>query len=53
MRDYIADADKMSDVGFILRIGVDGFKNISESFGNQYGNIVLKSVCRLYKKMHK
>ena len=26
MRDYIADADKMSDVGFILRIGVDGFK---------------------------
>ena len=50
MRDYIADADKMSDVGFILRIGVDGFKNISESFGNQYGNIVLKSVADCIRK---
>ena len=50
MRDYIADSDKMSDVGFILRIGVDGFKNISESFGNQYGNIVLKSVADCIRK---
>lgn len=29
---------------FVLRIGIDGFKNINEKFGLEYGNFVLKGV---------
>lgn len=50
MRDYLSDFENLSNVGFILRIGVDGFKNINESFGNQYGDIVLRSVADCIRK---
>lgn len=39
------DSDRLK-VSAVLRIGIDGFKNINETFGNKYGDRVLREVAK-------
>ena len=41
----VGDSDKLN-VSAVLRIGVDGFKSVNETFGNKYGDKVLRDVAK-------
>ena len=44
LKESFADEDTAKNIGFILRIGIDGFREINERFGNAYGDFILKAV---------
>lgn len=44
MTDIIENSCENWEKGYILRIGIDGFKEINERFGMEYGDFVLKGV---------
>lgn len=44
MKQYLDQTYREEPNGFILRIGVDGFNDINEKFGMEYGNHVLRGV---------
>ena len=50
MADDIEKCCKNWENGFILRIGIDDFKEINERFGMEYGDFVLKGVGECVKK---
>ena len=41
-REYMNQLDTPLDTGYLLRIGIDHFKEINENFGQEYGDFVLK-----------
>ncbi len=36
--------------GFLLHIGIDGFKEINEKYGQEFGNVILKNTAECIKK---
>lgn len=44
MRQLVEQKAAMGELGFVLRIGIDGFKDINEKFGIRYGDYILSSV---------
>ena len=50
MADVIEKCCKNWENGFMLRIGIDDFKEINERFGMEYGDFVLKGVGECVKK---
>ena len=50
MADVIEKCCKNLENGFILRIGIDDFKEINERFGMEYGDFILKGVGECVKK---
>lgn len=44
MRQLVEQKAAMGELGFVLRIGIDGFKDINEKFGIGYGDYILSSV---------
>ena len=41
-REYMNQLDTPLETGYLLRIGIDHFKEINENFGQEYGDFVLK-----------
>ena len=44
MKALFETAEIRDKIGFVLRVGIDGFKDINEKFGTQYGDFILKGV---------
>lgn len=44
MKNLFSQEEISGNLGFVLRVGIDGFKDINEKFGIEYGNYVLKGV---------
>lgn len=44
MRQLVEQKAAMGELGFVLRVGIDGFKDINEKFGIGYGDYILSCV---------
>ena len=50
LKDFLNDFDMQSAFGFLLRLGLDDFKEINEKLGNDYGDFILKQTSACIKK---
>lgn len=50
LKDFLNDFDMQTSFGFLLRLGLDDFKEINEKLGNDYGDLVLKHTSACIKQ---
>lgn len=42
LKKYLKNLEKPLEKGFLLRVGIDHFKEINENFGSEYGDYILR-----------
>lgn len=50
MRELLEDSDVDFSADWVMRVGIDGFKNINETYGKEYGNKVIQLVSECIRR---
>ena len=51
-REYMNQLDTPLETGYLLRIGIDHFKEINDNFGQEYGDLYLRKRRSVFQAVH-